>query len=137
MFFSRPGNDKSFNACRDQLGISAKTALKLTDLSDTRWVCRWRNVNATKQSLNILISCLRQLSSPEQFEQVSSRGQWFVKPNAATRVHCLLGCAGQSSVASASCSCLAAEKTMTLAQASRTVASTVASLEKIRSSDNE
>ena len=38
---------------------------------------------------------------------------------------------------SASCSCLAAEKNMTLAQATRTVASTVASLEKIRSSDNE
>jgi hypothetical protein len=74
---------------------------------------------------------------PRQFEQVSSRGQWFVEPNAATRVNCLLGCAGQSSVASASCSCLAAEKNMTLAQAARTVASTVASLEKIRSSDNE
>ena len=36
VFFLRPGNDKSFNACRDQLGISAKTAPKLTDLSDTR-----------------------------------------------------------------------------------------------------
>jgi hypothetical protein len=38
------------------------------------------------------------------------RGQWFVEPNAATRVHCVLGCARQSSVASARCSCLAAEK---------------------------
>jgi hypothetical protein len=28
-----------------------------------------------------------------KFEQVSSRGQWFVKPNAASTVHCLLGCA--------------------------------------------
>jgi hypothetical protein len=47
---------------------------------------------------------------PIQFEPVSSRGQWFVEPNAVTTVHCLLGCAGQCSIASASSSCLAAEK---------------------------
>jgi hypothetical protein len=70
-----------------------------------------------------------------QFEQVSSRGQWFVEPNAATRVNCLLGCAGESSVASASCSCLAAEENMTLAQAAAFFP--VVSLEKIRSSDIE
>ena len=47
------------------------------------------------------------------------------------------GCVGQSSVASASSSCLAAEKNMTLGQASTIVANTVASLEKLRSSDKE
>jgi len=67
------------------LVISAKTAIKLTDLSDTRWVCRWRNVNVTRRSLNILIMKSR------KFEQLSSRGQWLVGPNAATRVHCVLG----------------------------------------------
>jgi len=63
-FFSRPGNNKSFQKVREILGMSAKTPV-LTDLSDTRWACRWRNVNATKQSLSALVASLQQLSQPE------------------------------------------------------------------------
>lgn len=137
VFFSRPGNDKSFNACRDQLGISAKTALKLTDLSDTRWVCRWRNVNATKQSLNILIGCLKQLSKPGSLNRCLAEASGLLNQMQQREfIVCLVvldKVLSQVQVVHA----LLQKKNMTLAQASRTVANTVAALDKIRSSDKE
>ena len=62
------------------------------------------------QAVAELSQFLPKATKTKKFEQVSSRGQWFVEPNAAMRVHCVLRCAPQSSAASASCSFLAAEK---------------------------
>ncbi len=137
VFFSRPGNDKSFTACRDQLGISAKNAPKLTDLSDTRWVCRWRNVNATKQSLNILIACLKQLSQPESRNRCLAEASGLLNQlQQRAFIVCLVvldKVLSQVQVVHA----LLQKKNMTLAQASTTVSNTVASLEKVRNSDKE
>ena len=59
-FFSRPGNHKKF--CNVQESLNLKSRLELTQLSDTRWACRWRNVNTTKRLFASIISCLEELS---------------------------------------------------------------------------
>ena len=60
-FFSRPGNHKKFVEIQASLGITSH--LELTQLSDTRWSCRWRNVNTTKHLFVSILSCLDQLAA--------------------------------------------------------------------------
>jgi hypothetical protein len=85
VFFSRSGNDKSFNACRDQpIGISAKTFLQLTDLSDIGG--GFVDGEILMQWLKSLITCLKQLSKPESLNrclaQASSCGLGIVRNKA-------------------------------------------------------
>jgi len=132
VFFSRPGNNKSFLACREALGISAKKAPMLTSLSDTRWACRWRNVNATRQSLGILVRCLQELSQPESGNRCLAEATGlFHQLNGTSFVVCLVvldKVLSQVQVVNA----LLQTKNITLAQAYSTVANTVASLEGLR-----
>lgn len=71
VFFSRPGVHKTFVNTQGLLGLKA---IELTQLSDTRWACRWRNVNAVKTCFKSLLTCLTELSSPESRCFVEAQG---------------------------------------------------------------
>jgi len=63
-FFARPNNHKVFMETRSLLGVTSLNKLELTQLSDTRWSCRWKNVNATKRLFSTIKSCLVELCVP-------------------------------------------------------------------------
>lgn len=131
VFFSRPGNNKLFMRSRDLLGISAKAPL-LTDLSDTRWACRWRNVNATKQSFIPLLACLKEQSQPESGNRCISEAAGLLHQMKQTSfMVCLVVVERVLSLVQVVHAVLQ-KKAITISQASSTAANTVASLERFR-----
>ena len=131
VFFSRPGNNKLFMSTRDLIGISGKAPL-LTDLSDTRWACRWRNVNATKKSLNALVMCLKEQSQPESGNRCIAEAAGLLHQMQQTQfIVCLVVVERVLSLIQILHAVLQ-KKDITISQASSTVANTVASLERLR-----
>lgn len=70
-FFARPNNHEKFKIAQTAMGIQP---LELTQLSDTRWACRWRNVNSTKRLLHSIKACLTELSEPHNRCFVEAEG---------------------------------------------------------------
>ena len=131
VFFSRPGNNKIYMRCREMLGFKTKAPL-LTDLSETRWACRWRSVNATKQSLRPLLSCLKEQSQPESGNRCIAEAAGLLHQMKQTSFFvCLVVVERVLSIVQVAHAVLQ-KKTMTISQASSTISNTVASLESLR-----
>lgn len=60
-FFANPGSHEIFLSKQNKLGLKAR---EIGQLSDTRWACRWKNVEALKINYAAIVKSLEDLSDP-------------------------------------------------------------------------
>ena len=57
VFFARPGAHDTFVKTQAALGLKVQ---EIGQLSDTRWACRWKSVEAVKNKYNAVVKCLQE-----------------------------------------------------------------------------
>ena len=70
-FFANPGHHQNFLKVQNALGMKAR---EIGQLSDTRWACRWKSVDAVKTNYAAIIDSLAELSDPVESFSAEAAG---------------------------------------------------------------
>ena len=71
VFFANPGSHAIFLNMQTILGLKAR---EIGQLSDTRWACRWKSVDAVKTNYAAIVKALTELSDPTRTSSAAAAG---------------------------------------------------------------